>query len=257
LRHALTCSEFELYYQPQIALASGRIVGVEALLRWHDPTRGLILPGEFIHVAEESGLIDAISEWVLDAALSQAAIWSAQSLAPLRVAINLSGRQVLHGYMDGAIDEALQHQDLGQDITLQLEITERILLSFERCADAFRRLKSRGMTIAIDDFGTDYSSLSRLKHMAVDTLKIDKTFIRDIPASTDNQAITTAVIAMAHRLGLKVIAEGVESQEQLAFLREHDCDEAQGYAISEAVDAGVMTRLLQRGILQSGAPLMH
>ncbi len=257
LRHALACGEFELYYQPQIALASGRIVGVEALLRWRNPTRGLILPGEFIHVAEESGLIDVISEWVLDTALSQAAIWSEQSLAPLRVAINLSGRQILHDHMDESLDEALRQQDLGQDMTLQLEITERILLSFERCADAFRRLKSRGMTIAIDDFGTGYSSLSRLKHMAVDTLKIDKTFIRDIPASIDNKAITTAVITMAHSLGLKVIAEGVESQEQLAFLREHDCDEAQGYAISEAVDAGVMTKLLQRGILQSGAPLIH
>lgn len=160
--------------------------------------------------------------------------------------------------MDEALDAALRrHQALAQDMTLQLEIAENILFSFERCADAFQRLKGRGMTIAIDDFSTGYSSLSRLKQMAVDTLKINKIFIQGIPGSSDKQAITLALIAMAHSLGLKVIAEGVENLGQLAFLREHDCDEAQGYAISEVVDAGVMTRLLRAGMPPSVASLMH
>lgn len=258
LRHALTAGEFELHYQPQIALASGVIVGAEALLRWRHPTRGLLPPDEFIPAAEESGLIEAIGDWVLNAALSQAVNWSSQRLTPLRIAINVSGRQLLYNHMINAIGAAMQrHQPLAKGVTLELEITENMLSSFERCAEAFFHLKGNGMTIAIDDFGTGYSSLSRLKHLAVDTLKIDKAFIRDIPVAADNTSITSAIIAMAHGLGLKVIAEGVEHEEQLAFLRQHDCDEAQGYAISRAVSAQEMTALLLKRIAKPLVYLEH
>jgi diguanylate cyclase (GGDEF)-like protein/PAS domain S-box-containing protein len=246
MRRALLHGEFEMHYQPQVALGSGRIVGVEALLRWHDPQRGLVLPDEFIHIAEETDLIVAIGHWVLDAVLTQGARWSAQSLMPLRIAINLSGRQLLHSDMADVIEAALLcHEPLAGGVSLQLEITENILFSIERCTDAFRRLKDSGMSIAIDDFGTGYSSLSRLKGLAVDTIKIDKAFIRDIPAALDNSAITTAVIAMAHSMGLKVVAEGVETAGQINYLRQQGCDIVQGFAISHAVDASTMTGLLK------------
>ena len=258
MRHALAAGEFELHYQPQIALDSGAIVGVEALLRWQHPTRGLIPPEEFIPIAEESGLIEAIGDWVLNTALSQAVSWSSQRLTPLRIAINISGRQLLYNHMINAIGAAMQrHQPLAKGVTLELEITENMLPSFEHSAEAFFRLKGSGMTIAIDDFGTGYSSLSRLKHLAVDTLKIDKAFIRDIPCAADNTSITSAIIAMAHGLGLKVIAEGVEYEEQLTFLRQHDCDEAQGYAISRAINAQDMTALLLKRMTNPVVCLEH
>ena len=256
MRHALATGEFELYYQPQIALGSGAIVGVEALLRWQHPTRGMIPPEEFIPVAEKSELIEAIGDWVLNTALSQAVSWSSQRLTPLRIAINVSGRQLNH--MINAIGAAMQqHQPLANGVTLELEITENMLPSVERSADVFLRLKGSGMTIAIDDFGTGYSSLRRLKHLAVDTLKIDKAFIRGIPSAADNTSITSAIIAMAHSLGLKVIAEGVEYREQLTFLRQHDCDEAQGYVISKAVNAQEMTALLLKRMVDPAISLLH
>ncbi len=260
MRHALASGQFELHYQPQIALTSGQIVGAEALLRWRDPARGLILPGEFIHIAENSNLIEAISEWVIDAALSQAAIWSTQCLAPFRLAINISPRHLLHGrhHLVKLLSTALQrHPPLAKNTTLQLEITESLLPAFEQCPEEFRHLKERGVTIAIDDFGTGYSSLSRLKNLAVDTLKIDKTFIRDILSSADNKAITSAIIAMAHSLGLNVVAEGVESPEQLAFLRDHECDAVQGYAISQAIDEDALTELLRGHQSQPPRFTMH
>lgn len=258
IRKALVQGQFELHYQPQIALQSDAIVGVEALLRWHHPTHGIVLPNDFIHIAEESGLIEAIGEWVLNAALTQAASWADEGLGPIRLAINVSGRQILYDHAAKTISMAFaRHPALNKGISLEFEITESTLLSHERCADAFRRMKDLGLSIAIDDFGTGYSSLSQLKHLGVDTLKIDRAFVHNIATGNDDQAIAAAIIAMAHSLGLKVAAEGVESEEQLAFLRAQGCDEAQGFIISEAVGALEMTNMLRRHTPPRLAPALH
>ncbi len=245
LRRALAHSEFLLYYQPQIELVSGRLVGLEALLRWRHPEQGLVAPERFIAVAEESGLIEAIGDWVIRQACAQARAWLDQGLRPGRIAINVSGRQMLYDRVFDTARAALRDNALpaeGGDI--ELEMTETVLQSVEHSVEVLERLRELGVQVAIDDFGTGYSSLSHLKHLPVDALKIDQLFLRNIPEDADNRAITAAIVSMGHSLGLRVIAEGVESEGQLAFLRMQGCDEVQGNLFGAAVPAEVIARRL-------------
>ena len=237
-----------LHYQPQMALASGQVAGVEALIRWRHPRRGLVLPGEFIGVAEESGLIEAIGEWVIREALAEAAAWPRLVTDPPRIAINVSGRQMATERIVHVIGRALHDlQVRPESVRLQVELTESMLLSIERSADLLRRLRALGVSVAIDDFGLGYSSLSHLKHLPIDALKIAQSFIQNIPTSADDQAIASAIISMGHGLGLKVVAEGVETPQQLAFLRAQRCDEIQGHLICKALPSSELREFLRDG----------
>ena len=228
LRAALNRGEFLMYYQPQVALDDGKICGAEALLRWRRNDQ-MISPAEFIPATEESGLIIPIGEWVLQTVCLQNKVWQTRGLPPLRVAVNLSTRQFRQKGLAELIGSLLQ--DIGLDPRcLELELTEGAAMQNpEEAAAILKALKKTGIRISIDDFGTGYSSLSYLKKFPLDTLKIDQSFVRDITTDPNDAAIVQAVIAMAHGLGLKVLAEGVETQEQAAFLRLHKCDMAQGY----------------------------
>jgi len=247
LRRALSHEELELYYQPQMEVATGRITGVEALLRWRHPVEGLILPERFIRVAEESGLITVIGDWVIRQALKQRRRWLDQGLPPLRIAINVSVGQIVHDHLPETMQAALRESGIQPgDARIELEITESVMQTMEQSAGVLRRLRALGIRIAIDDFGTGYSSLSLLKHLPIDTLKIDRLFVRNVPDDTDSRAIAAAMISMAHTLGLHVVAEGVETEGQFAFLRERGCDEAQGHLLGAAAPAEVITRMLEK-----------
>ena len=231
LQLAIERNEFRLFYQPKIDIPSGRIVAVEALIRWQHPVRGLIGPGEFITLAEESGLIAPIGQWVIREACRQAQAWRRSGLQPPRCAVNLSVRQFS---VDGLVDDVVQalaaaQLDAG---ALELEITESLLMANpERARQTLMQLHGMGVHIAIDDFGTGYSSLAYLKRFPAQTLKIDRSFIKDLPDDQDDATITKALVAMAHSLGMEVVAEGVETEAQLEFLRNIGCDEAQGYLL--------------------------
>ena len=247
LRRALERSEFMLEYQPVVDLQSGRIVGAEALLRWHHPERGIISPAQFIPLAEETGLIVPIGAWVLAHACAQGAAWRAAGYTALRLSVNISPRQFMQPGLIETITAALG--DSGFDRAgLELEITESLLMqNVENTLDSLAALHQMGIHLSIDDFGTGYSSLSYLKRFAIDRLKIDRSFVKDIPSDADDAAITTAIIAMAHKLGLQVVAEGVETAEQLAFLRANGCDIMQGYFFSRPVSGEAFTYLLAEG----------
>ncbi len=235
LRHALERQELELHYQPQMELRRGRIIGVEALLRWRHPQRGLVSPTEFVPLAEETGLIESIGEWVLRTACEQAQAWRCEGLPPLRMAVNLSPRQFLRPGMADLVGRILQETELEPGY-LDLEITESLLMKdVEGNIVTLHALKAMGVRLSIDDFGTGYSSLNYLKRFPIDQLKIDKSFVEDVITNQDGTAITLAVIAMAHSMRLKVIAEGVENEAQLAFLQQNKCDEMQGYYLSHPV----------------------
>ena len=246
LRHALNREEFLLYYQPQISLVTGRIIGVEALLRWQHPDFGLVQPAEFIPLLEETGLIVPVGDWVLQTALTQAKGWQDAGFDPIRVAVNLSSRQ-----FDGV---RLKHMllDLVEAIGLEtqwieLEITESLLMNNERLTlEMLQMLSATGIRLSIDDFGTGYSSLSYLKRFPIDTLKIDGSFIRDVTTDPDDAAIVQAIIAMATTLRIDVIAEGVETKEQLLFLRDRQCACLQGYLFSTPAPADILTELLRK-----------
>ncbi len=257
LRHALDQDEFRVYYQPKVDLVSGCITGMEALLRWIHPAMGMISPTKFIPLAEETGLIVPIGAWVLKAACAQNKIWSAQGLPPLRVAVNLSARQFAQDDLHATILNVLEETGLAPEL-LELEITESVTMDNpEHAAALLRKLKALGIRLAIDDFGTGYSSLSYLKRFPIDNVKIDRSFIKDIPHDEDDVAITQAVIAMAHSLGLKVIAEGVESEEHVTFLRDHGCEQAQGYLFGAPMSAEEFTNLIIRtgtGVLPRAVP---
>ena len=247
LRRALVREEFLLYYQPQVDLATGKIVGTEALLRWHHPERGLVSPGEFISVLEDTGMIVPVGEWVLRTACRQGKAWQESGLGPLRVAANLSARQFSQ---EGLVDTVARIlEETGLDLlTLELEITESLLMEdMEASTQALTELKRSvsGIRITIDDFGTGYSSLY-VKTLPIDLLKIDRSFVRDIAVDPDDAAIVTAILGLAHNLRLEVIAEGVETGEQMAFLRERGCDLAQGYYLSRPIPAGELTELLEK-----------
>ena len=237
LVQALDKREFLLHYQPQIDLASRRVVGVEALLRWNRGGQDMIAPGRFITVAEEAGLIVPIGDWVLQEACAQAMRWQAQGLGARVVAVNLSAVQFRRGDLEGSVRHALASSGLDPAL-LELELTESLLLDdAEFVLGAMRRLKTLGLRLSIDDFGTGYSSLAYLKRFAVDKLKIDQSFVRDIVSDADNAAIVRAIISMAHSLKLEVIAEGVETEDAARWLQTHRCDEVQGYYYARPMPA--------------------
>ena len=255
LRRALEREELVLHYQPIVRADNGRITAAEALIRWHHPSLGLLLPAEFIPIAEENGLIVPLGEWVLRTACAQNRAWQDAGFPPIRVAVNLSSRQIRQGTLATTVRAALEAAGL-EPRWLGLELTESVLMERQHEAvAALHRLRALGLQLSIDDFGTGYSSLSYLKHFPVDTLKIDRTFVRDLISVPDDAAITAAVIAMAHALELKVVAEGVETHEHLAFLRGQGCDEVQGHLVGRPVPAERFAEWLARG--QPGSRLSH
>jgi diguanylate cyclase (GGDEF)-like protein/PAS domain S-box-containing protein len=244
LRQAIERAEFSVHYQPQIDLRGGVIVGFEALVRWRHPRRGMVPPQEFIAAAEETGLIRPLGEYVLREACAQARAWRQAGYGGLRAAVNCSARQFRDDGILEAVDRALRESGLPAS-SLDLEITESILLDGTDSVNArFRALRERGVRIAIDDFGTGYSSLSYLKRLSIQQLKIDRSFVRDIGTDPDDAAIVSAIIAIAHTLGLEVVAEGIETPEQLAYLRRAGCDFGQGYLFSAPLPAVEFERLL-------------
>jgi diguanylate cyclase (GGDEF)-like protein/PAS domain S-box-containing protein len=245
LRRALERGEFALHYQPIVELEGGKIVGAEALLRWRHPERGMVPPGKFIPFAEESGLIVPIGEWVLRTACAQAREWEKAGFGKLRVSVNISPRQFQRPDVFNIIANALRDTKLAPEC-LELELTESMLMLNPEAAIAnMKRLSGMGVQLSIDDFGTGYSSLSYLKRFPIDRLKIDRTFVSGVPKDTDDVAIVAAIIAMAHKLGMNVVAEGVETADQLSYLRNNACDVMQGYYFSPAVPNEEFTALLQ------------
>ncbi len=246
LRRALTQNELEVFYQPKLCLRTGQLVGMEALLRWQHPEKGMIQPDQFIGVAEETGLIIPIGKWVVRQACHMSKQLTAAGLGHLQVAINLSPKQFSDPDLVGSI-AAILHEELLAPHLLELELTESLLLeATDDTRHQLSRLKSLGLTLAMDDFGTGYSSLSYLKKYPIDVIKIDRSFIKDIPEDQDDMEITSAVIAMAHKLKLKVVAEGIETAAQLGFLRRQHCDIGQGYLFDRPIAAGELIARLQR-----------
>jgi len=259
LRHALERGEFLLHYQPKVDIASGRITGMEALVRWLRPeadrrkctadrrecTSRMVSPAEFIPLAEETGLIEQIGAWVLRAACERNRAWQRQGMPPLRIAVNLSARQFVQVNLVSDVARVLDASGLAPGL-LELEITESMVMDNpEQALKTLRQLKSMGIALAIDDFGTGYSSLGYLKRFPIDNIKIDRSFIKDIPRNSDDATITRTIIDMTHNLRLKAVAEGVETAAQLDFLREHGCDEMQGYYFSQPLAEDAFLALVQ------------
>jgi diguanylate cyclase (GGDEF)-like protein/PAS domain S-box-containing protein len=249
LRRAVERHELELHYQPQLDLATGEVCAVEALVRWRHPVRGLVLPNAFIPMAEETGLVLGIGEWVLNEACCQVAQWQREGLAdnltPLRVAVNISARQLQRPGLDGAVRRALSLSGLPAGC-LELEITESsVMLDPLHARSVLQSLRELGVQLSIDDFGTGYSSLAYLKRLPLDRLKIDRSFIGGIPADPDDAAIVETIIVMTHKLGLRVIAEGVETQEQRLQLVRQGCDEMQGFLLAHPAPADELPALLK------------
>ena len=244
LRHAIRANQLRVYYQPQVDIASGHIVGAEALVRWQDPERGLIQPVNFIRLAEETGLIGAIGEWVLKETCLQGKRWIDAGLPFLTLAVNLSPHQFMRGNIVELVSKVLAETGFPAD-RLELELTESALMEQEEDAvKMLHLLRAQDIRLAIDDFGTGYSSLAYLKRFPLDILKIDKSFVDDIPFHQDDMEIASTVIAMGHILGFKVLAEGVETAEQLEFLKEKGCDMYQGYLTSPPVPAEDFEKML-------------
>jgi diguanylate cyclase (GGDEF)-like protein/PAS domain S-box-containing protein len=246
LRHALEHDELTLHYQPRVHIDGGAMRSVEALLRWRHPVRGLVLPGEFVPLAEERGLIVPIGRWVLQAVCRQLHAWHAMGLDPVPVALNLSARQFASDSLVDDLLDAMRQQGVAPH-EIEVEITESALMAEpERAKEALQRMGARGVRIAIDDFGTGYSSLSYLKRFPAHAVKIDRSFVSGLPADREDVAITQAVIAMAHSLGLVVVGEGVETAEQLQMLRSLGCDEAQGFLLGRPMPADELALQLGR-----------
>jgi diguanylate cyclase (GGDEF)-like protein/PAS domain S-box-containing protein len=244
LRHAVERGELLLHYQPVADVTSGQIVGAEALVRWDHPQRGRLEPDDFISLAEETGLIVPIGQWVLREACLQARAWQDAGFAPVRLGVNLSARQLHHKGLVNLVTEVLDESGISPD-WLQLEITEGDVMSnVEFIIGVLHRLRGMGVSISVDDFGTGYSSLSYLKRFPIDSVKIDRSFVRDLATDPSDAAIVTTVISMARNLNLRVVAEGVETNEQLDFLRRRACDEYQGYLVSRPVPGQAFTRLM-------------
>ncbi|MGC2518185.1 MAG: PAS domain S-box protein [Burkholderiales bacterium] len=245
LRQALERDEFRLHYQPKTEIATGTICGFEALLRWEHPEKGLVLPSVFIPVLEDTGLIVPVGEWVLRTACAQLKAWQDAGLRAPAIAVNLSARQFQQQNLDATVRRILQETGVDSRL-LELEITESLLMNDpEGAARTLRSLKGSGVTLAVDDFGTGYSSLGYLKRFPLDTLKIDRTFIRDISTNADDATLTLAIINLAHNLRLNVVAEGVETEAQLDFLALHACDQMQGFYFSRPVPADECARMLR------------
>ena len=252
LSRAVERNEFTLHYQPKVNIASGHITGMEALLRWQHPELGWISPARFIPLAEENGLILPIGAWVLKTACAQNQAWQRQGLRRLRVAVNLSARQFGVESLPRDIDAVLRESRL-EARDLELEITESMVMSNpEQAVNMLRQLKDMGIHVAIDDFGTGYSSLAYLKRFPVDSVKVDRSFVEDLPGDLESAAIAQAIIAMAHSLRMNVVAEGVETEAQLRFLRGEGCDEIQGHHFSEARAAFEIPELMRKTLRPSG-----
>jgi len=255
LRRALERDQFSLHYQPKIDMVSGQITGVEALLRWMHPDLGTVSPGQFIPLAEETGLIVPIGRWVLKEACAQNMAWQRRGLRPVTMAVNLSPRQFADGHLLQDVDEALLASGMSP-VLLQLEVTESMVMrNVSRAIKVLDAIQSRGIRLAIDDFGTGYSSMSLMKQFPIDTIKIDRSFVRDLPVDTEDQAIAQAIISMGKALGMTVIAEGVETVEQETFLRNHACDEMQGFLFSKPLPAKQMADLLRAEPRHASPPL--
>ena len=246
LRNALTQREYELHYQPQVT-PDGKVAGVEALIRWRHPLRGMIAPLKFIPIAEETGVIEAIGAWVLDEACRQLAEWRAQSIAGVRMSVNLSAHQLRSHDLVDQVRAAMHRYGIAAG-ELELEITESAAMQDpERAIGLLAKLRDLGVLLAIDDFGTGYSSLAYLKLLPIDTLKLDRAFVRDIEVDENDAAISAATLALAHNLGLKVVAEGVETQAQCDFLAEHRCDYLQGFLFGKPEPAAYWTQRWRPG----------
>lgn len=244
LRSALERGELHVNYQPQIDVRNGRIIGAEALLRWSHPKLGAVSPMEFVPILEDIGMITEVGEWVLRTACRQAKTWNEVSACPIRIAVNISGRQFSNAGLKDQIRDILNEAGLAHQL-LELEITESVLMQDDKATmENLRALHSEGMKLSIDDFGTGYSSLSYLKRFPVDCLKIDRSFVRDITTDPNDATIVSAIIAMAHRLSLEVVAEGVETREQLAYLQQSNCDVVQGYLYSPPIAEDAFEKLL-------------
>lgn len=246
LHNALLKKEFLVYYQPLVDLQARKICGVEALIRWNHPKRGFISPVDFIPISEETGLIIPIGEWVLNEALMQTKIWHELGFNDIKIAVNLAAKQLRQGNIIQTIDNALKRSNMDSRF-LELELTETALLD-GGLGPLINQIADRGISLSIDDFGTGYSGLSYLKHFHIDKIKIDKSFIDDVAKNNDSAAIVTATLAMAKELGIKTLAEGVETQEQLAFLQARGCQYIQGYYFSKPLDKNALEALLREGI---------
>jgi diguanylate cyclase (GGDEF)-like protein len=256
LRHALEREQFTLHYQPKVDMASGQITGVEALLRWTHPDLGVLPPIQFIPLAEETGLIVPIGRWVLKEACAQNMAWRRRGLRPVSMAVNLSPRQFADERLLGDIDDALAASGMSP-VLLQLEVTESMVMrNVSRAVRVLDAIQGRGIRLAIDDFGTGYSSMSLMKQFPIDTIKIDRSFVRDLPQDSEDQAIAQAIIGMGKALGMTVVAEGVETAEQEAFLRNHGCDEMQGFLFSKPLSPRELARLLRSTPVLASPPLV-
>jgi EAL domain-containing protein (putative c-di-GMP-specific phosphodiesterase class I) len=244
LRKALRQGEFQVYYQPKLTVAGGRVTGFEALIRWQHPQRGQISPAQFITVAEETGQIVDIGRWVLQASCFQFRQWLEKSLVGGRIAVNISARQFREPNLVAMVLGALEQSGLAPEY-LELEITEGVLMSAPEANEVVAELRRNGISIALDDFGTGFSSLAYLTRFPIDTLKIDRCFVHDITHESEQAAIVTAVTSLSHRLNLKVVAEGVETDSELQVVDELSCDEIQGYLVCQPLPATEMEQWLR------------
>ena len=246
LRKALKNNELQLYYQPQVSADKRHLVGMEALIRWKHPEKGFISPGVFIPIAEETGLIMEIGEWVIREACRQGAEWQEQGYKLEKISVNLSARQLKEPRLCDIIDSILKDTQMDPQF-LGIELTESAIIREPEVAILrLEKIKSLGVKLSLDDFGTGYSSLSYLKRFPIDTLKIDQSFIRDVTTEKEDVALVQAIITMAHGLEMDVIAEGVEVREQYEFLVSHDCDTIQGYLFSRPIPADKMQAMLKK-----------
>jgi len=247
LRRALERSEFLLYYQPQLSLSNGRIVGAEALIRWQHPELGMVSPAQFIPLAEETGLIVPIGEWVIATACAQVRQWHDEGLPVPRVAINISARQFRQKNLLEVIEQALHRHGQSASV-LEIELTESMVMHDpERTIQVLRHMKELGLHISLDDFGTGYSSLSYLRRFPIDVLKVDQSFVRDVTSNQDDAAIASSIIALAHSLSLTTVAEGVETAGQMEYLTRQKCDVMQGYFFSKPLPAASFSTMLRSG----------
>lgn len=246
LRRAIELNEFEMHYQPQIDLISNHLIGAEALIRWNHPVKGLVSPDSFIPLAEGTGLIVPLGKWIIKKVCSQLQLWKSQGFPLIKVAINLSAHQFTDKNLVSTITQEIRKHGLSSE-SIQVEITESMMIQdINRVIKILADLKSAGVSIAVDDFGTGYSSLEYLKKLPIDKLKIDKSFIDNVMHNTDDASIVQAVIALGHNMNMQIIAEGVETEQQVSFLKEHHCDYGQGYFYSRPLNAGKMKELVEK-----------